>query len=445
MNKVAVIGAGLAGSEAALVLARNGIEVSLFEARPLKMTPAHSTGLPGELVCSNSLKSKELPSGHGQLKIELEMLGSPLLAAAYKTAVPAGSALAVDRDKFSKDILERIEAEPRITLIRQEITSPPDGFDLCIITAGPLASEGLCSWLVNEFSAVSLNFYDAIAPIIAADSIDKKTAFFASRWREGEGDYLNCPFTEEEYKRFFDELTLADKVIARKFENEKFFEACLPVEEIASRGYQALTFGPLKPVGIDDPRSGKWPFALCQLRKEDQAGESFNMVGFQTRLTIPEQKRIFRMIPGLENAEFLRFGSIHRNTYMDSPRLLSADLSFKERPQIYLAGQLCGNEGYTESIATGHLAALFACERLNGSALVPPPDVTAIGAILKHVTSSPVQPFTPSNIHFGLFPALEQGSRKRIGKKEKKEMLCKRATVALEQWKKMHLQRYSVY
>jgi methylenetetrahydrofolate--tRNA-(uracil-5-)-methyltransferase len=439
MSRIAIIGAGLAGCEAALVLARRGISVSLFEARPHKTTPAHSTDLPAELVCSNSLKSQELPSGHGQLKAELTMLDSPLLVAARKNAVAAGSALAVDREKFSLSVAESISAEPLITFIRQEVTVPPEDHDLCIITAGPLASEGLCNWLSSEFSSVSLNFYDAIAPIIAADSIDCSIAFFASRWKEGEGDYLNCPFNEDEYRKFFDALTEADKVVARNFENEKFFEACLPVEEIASRGYQSLTFGPLRPIGIDDPRTGRWPHALCQLRKENQAGESFNMVGFQTRLTIPEQKRIFRMIPGLENAEFLRFGSIHRNTYMNSPRLLAKDLSFKNKPNLFLAGQLCGNEGYTESIATGHLAALFASMKIDGTPLCPPPEVTALGALLNHVTSSPVEPFSPSNVHFGLFPALELGNRKRIGKKEKKELLCKRAGIALEEWKKMHL------
>lgn len=443
MGRVAVIGAGLAGCEASLVLARNGILVSLFEARPLKMSPAHSTDLPAELVCSNSLKSQELPSGHGQLKAELTMLDSPLLAAARRNAVPAGSALAVDREKYSIDISGQILGDGNITLIRQEVTIPPEGFDHCIIAAGPLASEGLCNWLTREFSVSSLNFYDAIAPIIAADSIDRSIAFFASRWQDGGGDYLNCPFNEEEYKKFYDALTEADKVSARNFENQKYFEACLPVEEIAARGYQALTFGPLKPVGIDDPKSGRWPFALCQLRKENQAAESYNMVGFQTRLTIPEQKRIFRMIPGLANAEFLRYGSIHRNTYMDSPRLLAEDLSFKSRPELSLAGQLCGNEGYTESIATGHIAGLFVVNKLNGSEFIAPPAESAIGALLRHVTASPTEPFTPSNIHFGLFPAIDQKGRKRIGKKEKKDLLCKRATIALEQWKKMYLQRYS--
>lgn len=435
MKKIAIIGAGLAGCEAALVLARKGVQVTLFEARPHKMTPAHTSDMPAELVCSNSLKSQEIPSGHGQLKAELTLLESPLLSIARQNAVPAGAALAVDREKFAASVNDALLHHPNISFIRKECCDIPDGFDYCIIAAGPLASEGLCSFLTNEFSSASLNFYDAIAPIIAADSINYDIAFFASRWEDGEGDYLNCPFNEDEYKKFFDALTEADKVVARQFENEKFFEACLPVEEIASRGYQSLAFGPLRPVGIDDPRTGRWPHAICQLRKETLDGESYNMVGFQTRLTIPEQKRIFRMIPGLENAEFLRYGSIHRNTYIDSPSLLADDLSFKKRPSLFIAGQLCGNEGYTESIATGHLAALFVQCRLENKTLPPPPCTSALGALLNHVTHSVEKPFTPSNVHFGLFPPLDLKGRKKIGKKEKKDLLCKRATESFKQWK----------
>lgn len=434
IKKVAVIGAGLAGCEAALILAEKGINVTLFEARPLKMTPAHATDLPAELVCSNSFKSQEVPSGHGQLKTELALLNSPLLNAARKNAVKAGSALAVDREMFSRHILELILREPKISFVRQEIVCPPEDYDYTIIAAGPLASQGLCEWLTREFGTVSLNFYDAIAPIIAADSIDYSVAFFASRWEEGIGDYLNCPFTENEYRAFYDALIEADKVAARSFENERFFEACLPIEVLALRGYQALSFGPLKPVGLDDPRTGRWPYAICQLRKETAEGESYNMVGFQTRLTFTEQKRIFRMIPGLGNAEFLRYGSIHRNTYMDSPRLLQKDLSFKKRNNLFLAGQLTGNEGYTESIATGHLAALFTADRIQGRDSVPPPCDSALGSLLNHVTASQVEPFTPSNIHFGLFPPLETGTRRKIGKKEKKDLLCTRATKALKEW-----------
>jgi methylenetetrahydrofolate--tRNA-(uracil-5-)-methyltransferase len=432
-NSVAVIGAGIAGAEAALVLARQGIAVDLFEMRPDRMTPAHSTALPAELICSNSLKSQTLPGAHGLLKEELSILGSPLLALARAHAVPAGSALAVDRLKFSNAVLEKISATHGITFIRKELSSPPEGYAACIIAAGPLVSDALALWLQQEFSAASLNFYDAIAPIVSFDSVDMTIAFFASRNEEGSGDYLNCPFTEEEYRIFLAALREADRTVARSFENARFFEACLPVEVMAERGDLALAYGPLKPIGITDPKTGRWPFAVCQLRRETESGESYNMVGFQTRLTIPEQRRVFRLIPGLANAEFLRHGSIHRNTYLDSPRLLSADLSFKVRPDLFLAGQLCGNEGYTESIATGHLAALFLGARLRSINLPAPPRETALGSMLNHVTASKEPSFTPSNIHFGLLPPMPDNS-KRIRKRANREMMCERALASMREW-----------
>jgi methylenetetrahydrofolate--tRNA-(uracil-5-)-methyltransferase len=434
MTSVAIIGAGLAGSEAALVLARKGINVELFEARPEKMTPAHKTALPAELVCSNSFKSQELPTAHGLLKAELSILGSPLLEAAKRSCVPAGSALAVDRELFSKNVETLLKQEPLITYTCKELSEPPSGHEYCIIAAGPLATDRLALWLTNSFTTNSLHFYDAVAPIIQHDSIDHSIAFSASRWEEGDGDYVNCPFTEEEYRAFYDELRVADQVNARDFEQERFFEACLPIEVAAQRGFDALTFGPLRPIGLKDPRTGRRPYAVVQLRKENAASDSYNMVGFQTRLRIPEQGRVFRLIPGLKNAEFLRFGSIHRNTYLDSPGILSADLSFREKPNLYLAGQMCGNEGYTESIATGHLSALFVAARIKGITLSQLPDVTALGAMLNHVTTSEAKPFTPTNIHFGLFPPVEQARRGRGGKAEKKELHCKRALEALNQW-----------
>lgn len=434
-TSVAVIGAGLAGSEAALVLARNGIKVTVYEARPLKMSPAHKTGLPAELVCSNSLKSNLLPSAHGLLKAELNLLNSPLLSAAQRNSVPAGSALAVDRELYSQDVEKLLKSNENITLVTKEINEPPEDHEYCIIAAGPLATEGLTTWLKKNFPSNSLHFYDAIAPIISKESIDFSIAFSASRWEDGEGDYINCPLNDEEYRRFYEALCEADKVSPRAFEQEQFFEACLPVEIAAKRGFDALAFGPLRPVGIDDPRTGKWPYAICQLRKENVAGESYNMVGFQTRLTIPEQQRVFRLIPGLQNAEFLRYGSIHRNTYFDSPRLLKQDLSFKDRSNLFLAGQICGNEGYTESIATGHLSALFLASRIKGNQITTPPRESSLGALLNHVTSSEAETFSPSNIHFGLFPAIEGTGRKRIGKKEKKELLCQRALQYLQSWK----------
>lgn len=437
-KSVSIIGAGLAGSEAALILARLGISVKLYEARPLWSSPAHLTSLPAELVCSNSFKARDIPSAHGLLKDELRLLGSPLVSAAEETSVPAGGALAVDRNLFSHKVMELIGKEPLIELFRAEVDSPPQDSPLCIIAAGPLASEKLVSWLSDEFASVNLHFYDAIAPIIDTDSIDLSVAFHASRRETGVGDYINCPFTEEEYKRFYDALREADRTVARSFEHARFFEACLPVEVMAERGYNCLAFGPLRPIGLTDPRTGRRPFAVCQLRKENASGESYNMVGFQTRLTIPEQKKVFRMIPGLENATFLRFGSIHRNTYLDSPKLLNTDLSFKKYPHLFLAGQICGNEGYTESVATGHMAALFAAARFGVLDMAPLPEVTALGSLLSHVTSSQEEPFTPTNVHFGLVPPLEPGKfRKREGKKRKKELLCERALGAFREWVKM--------
>jgi methylenetetrahydrofolate--tRNA-(uracil-5-)-methyltransferase len=432
-HSAAVVGAGLAGTEAALVLADKGITVDLFEMRPEQMTPAHATGLPAELVCSNSFKSKKLHSAHGLLKEELTILKSPLMQAARQSAVAAGSALAVDRLKFSEKAAEYIRHAPAVQLVRREIIASPEGYSAVVIAAGPLVSEALAQWLVGQTSAESLRFYDAIAPIVSFDSVDLSTAFFAGR-HEGEGgDYLNCPFSEEEYRAFYDALTSADRAAARNFENQRYFESCLPVEVMAERGYRALAFGPLKPVGLIDPRTNRRPFAVCQLRRENEEGTSYNMVGFQTRLTIPAQKQVFRMIPGLEKAGFLRFGSIHRNTYLDSPRLLAPDLSFRRMPSVFLAGPLCGSEGYTESIATGHLAALFAAARIQGLDLAPPPRESALGSLLYHITGPGIAPFSPSNIHFGLFPALPDNAG-RIRKKLSRDLLAGRAIDSVAKW-----------
>jgi methylenetetrahydrofolate--tRNA-(uracil-5-)-methyltransferase len=432
-DSVAVIGAGLAGAEAALVLADKGIAVDLFEMRPLRMTPAHTTDLPAELICSNSLKSQTLPGAHGLLKGELALLGSPLLRAATESAVAAGTALAVDRLKFSHAVVQRLSALPHIRFIRKELSAPPEGYAACIIAAGPLASDALTQWLLNEFSASSLHFYDAIAPIVSFDSIDRSVAFFAGRHEHESPDYLNCPFSEEEYRAFYDALREADRTGAHGFENERFFEACLPVEVMAERGYRSLAFGPLKPIGLIDPRTHRRPMAVCQLRRENDAGTSYNMVGFQTRLTIPGQRQVFRMIPGLGNAEFLRFGSIHRNTYLDSPRLLAPDLSFRSLPTLFLAGQICGGEGYSESIATGHLAALFAWAKISGTSLAPPPRESALGSLLHHVTACQLVPFTPSNIHFGLFSPIQDNAG-RIRKKINRDLLAERAITSIRKW-----------
>jgi methylenetetrahydrofolate--tRNA-(uracil-5-)-methyltransferase len=430
-HTAAVVGAGLAGSEAALVLARSGHCVDLYESRPNYRSPAHTTDLPAELVCSNSFKSRKLPSAHALLKEELSLLHSPLLDIACATAVPAGSALAVDRLAFSQAVLQRIGNEPLITIKQCECEQPPSGYGVCICAAGPLASERLTGWFAKEFGSDSLHFYDAIAPIIDADSIDMTTAFYASRRDEGCGDYLNCPFTEEEYRLFYEALREADKTVAHHFEQAGYFEACLPVEVIASRGYLSLAYGPLRPVGLTDPRTGRRPFAVCQLRRETVSGDSYNMVGFQTRLTRPEQLRVFRMIPGMQNAEFLRYGSIHRNTYLDSPRLLQKNMSFRQTPELFLAGQLTGSEGYTESITTGHFAALFASAKLLGLEFHAPPGITASGALLRHITEPSDAPFAPSNIHLGMLPPLEIRYK---SKAQKKEMYCTRAIDAMKEW-----------
>jgi methylenetetrahydrofolate--tRNA-(uracil-5-)-methyltransferase len=434
-DRIAVIGAGLAGAEAALVLASRGIPVDLFEMRPVKMTPAHTTGEPAELVCSNSLKSLALHTAHGVLKKELEILSSPLIAAAKSSAVPAGTALAVDRARFSSAVLEKITNAPAIRLIRGEIVEPKHGYAATIVAAGPLVSDPLAAWLGRMFPAEALHFYDAIAPIVAADSIDRTIAFFASRDnRGGAEDYLNCPFTGEQYRLFYAALREADGLEAHTFEQARFFEACLPVEVMAERGEMALAFGPLKPIGLVDPATGKRPFAVCQLRRENVAGTCYNLVGFQTRLMQREQERVFRMIPGLKRAEFLRFGSIHRNTYLESPRLLNGDLSFKNDSSLFCAGQLCGSEGYTESIATGHLAGLFAAAaRIKNARFDPPPRESALGSLLHHVTTPGAGSFTPTNVHFGLFPPIESQG-KRIKKKANRDLLCQRAVDSVTVW-----------
>jgi methylenetetrahydrofolate--tRNA-(uracil-5-)-methyltransferase len=434
MKSIEIIGAGLAGCEAALMLARHGVSVELVEMRPSKTTPAHTTALPAELVCSNSFKSASLPAAQALLKEELKLLQSPLLECANACSVPAGNALAVDRLRFSQKVNDLLAANQSITRVAGESPRPsPEHFN-CIIAAGPLASDGLVSWLMETFPSDGLHFYDAIAPIVSLDSINTDIAFYSSRHLPDSADYLNCPFTEAEYDRFYGALMSADEAKARDFEDAKFFEACLPIEVIARRGKKSLSFGAFKPIGLMDRRTGKRPYAVCQLRRENKDGDSFSLVAFQTRMTIDAQQKVVRLIPGLENAEFLRYGSCHRNTFLDSPRLLSADLSFKTMPEVFLAGQICGNEGYTESIATGHLAALFVLAHRRGQQLTPPPVTTAIGALLRHVTASETRPFSPSSFHFGLLPALEPGGKKRTGKKEKHELLCARALADFRAW-----------
>lgn len=430
---VDVIGAGLAGCEAALVLASLGVRSRLYEMRPSKMTPAHNTGSPAELVCSNSLKSHKLPSAHALLKKELGILGSPLLQAAEECAVPAGSALAVDRDRFSQLIADRIDGEEAVTYIEQEVNQPPHPGSPCIIAAGPLVSDPLAKWLSSVVGSDALFFYDAVAPIVSFDSVNLDIAFFASRRDTETADYLNCPFTKEEYEVFYSALLEADKTVAHAFEDERFFEACLPIEVAAGRGPKALLFGTLRPIGLVDPRTGRRPYAVLQLRRENLGGTSYNLVGFQTRLTIPEQKRVFRLIPGLGDAEFLRYGSIHRNSYIDAPRALNGDLSLKTDPNILVAGQLGGSEGYTESIAGGHFAARFVHARLDGSRVPLPPVHTALGALFHHITQPGPNPFAPSNINFGLIETVDEDKRIR-GKSDRRQAICNRALSGLADW-----------
>ncbi len=425
---VKIIGGGLAGSEAAWQLLRRGIPVRLYEMRPLKMTAAHKTGLLGELVCSNSLRSADILSAPGLLKEELRLAGSLIMEAALESRVPAGSAMAVDRQLFAEYITERLGSHPLFELVHEEIGEIPDD-GIVIVSTGPLTSRAFSEALKGILEGEYLYFYDAIAPIVDADGIDYSIVFRASRYGKGGDDYLNCPMNEEEYNRFYDALISADRVRAREFEDEKFFEGCMPIEVMAERGRDTLRYGPMKPVGLRDPRTGKEPHAVVQLRLENRQGSSYNMVGFQTRLKWPEQDRVFRLIPGLRDVEFLRYGSIHRNTFINGPRFLSETLSLKNNPDLYIGGQLTGVEGYIESTATGLLAGINIWRRLTGRPPAIPPKETAHGGLLRHVTSSSPEGFQPSNINFGLIPPPEERIR---DKREKKEYIVRRA---LQRWK----------
>lgn len=431
---IAIVGAGLAGCECALQLARRGISVTLFEQKPETMSPAHTSQQLAELVCSNSLRSDELTSGIGLLKQEMRELGSELMAVADMVRVPAGKALAVDRERFSTEITARIEANPLITLVHHAISSLDDpklaDFEHVVIAAGPLASESLSTSLAETTGASHLYFYDAIAPIVAADSIDMSIAFWGSRYAEpGEGDYLNCPMSREEYNAFYMGLVEGEKVPSRDFEKETHFEGCMPVEALAARGEKTLVFGPLKPVGFIDPRTGKRPWAILQLRPEDSNRTMFNLVGCQTKLTYPAQARCFRKVPGLEHADFVRFGSMHRNTYVNAPSALAPDLSLVARPNIHLAGQITGVEGYVESMACGLWVGFVLAERLAGREAIRPPRTTALGALLGHL-AMPAKHFQPSNVHFGLMPEPDV----RIKKKERKEWYAARARNDFATW-----------
>ena len=409
-SPVTVIGGGLAGAEAAWLLARAGAAVRLIEMRPVRSTPAHRTGNLGELVCSNSLKSDDPDSASGMLKAEMEALGSLVMRAARAHAVPAGSALAVDREGFSDFITRELSALPTLTIERAEATALPEG--IVVVASGPLTSPALAADIAGLLGSDSLFFYDAIAPIVLHDSIDFTVAFRASRYGKGGDDYINCPMTKDEYERFMDELLAARRVELRAFEEPKFFEGCLPIEVMAERGRETLAHGPMRPVGLIDPRTGKRPWAVVQLRQDDAAGTMFNMVGFQTRLAYGEQERIFRLIPGLERAEFARLGSVHRNTFIRSPGLLAPDLSFRGRSGLFFAGQMTGVEGYLESASMGILAGLNALMRLRHRRSFTPPPETVMGALIAYITDPDRADFQPMNANFGILPPPPPGVKK---------------------------------
>ena len=429
MKPIVVIGAGLAGCEAAWQIAKRGGSVALFEMKPHAYSPAHHSPYLAEIVCSNSFKSESLVNGPGVLKEEMSRLDSLILRTARETRVPAGDSLAVDREAFSQQVTQALEGLENVEIVRKEVATLSRE-EITILATGPLTSETLSREIQRLTGDHRLFFYDAISPIVTFDSIEIERGFKASRYQKGGKDYINFPMDEETYDRFVDALNGAEKVSFRDFERNYFFEGCLPVEELAARGKDTLAFGPLKPVGLIDPRTGKRPFAVVQLRQEDRFETLYNLVGFQTRLKHEEQKRVFRMIPGLEKAEFVRLGSIHRNTFIDSPRLLTESLQLKGYPQLFFAGQMTGVEGYLESAAMGLLAGINALRVVGGMDPVVPPSTTAIGALVHYITHSQASPFQPMNINFGLFSPLAGKARGR----EKRRLLAKRALNEMEKW-----------
>jgi methylenetetrahydrofolate--tRNA-(uracil-5-)-methyltransferase len=431
MNKVNVIGGGLAGVEAAWQAARAGARVRLFEMRPTIQTPAHRTDKLAEIVCSNSLKSDEIGSAPYLLKEELRRAGSLVMDAATATRVPAGAALAVDRHKFAEVITEQIERNPDIELVREEVKEIPDD-EITIIATGPLSSDALTAEIMKLTGSDQLYFYDAIAPIVAADSVDRSVAFPAARYGKGGDDYLNCPFDEEQYARFYSALIEAKSVPLQRFEETRWFESCLPIEELARRGVDTLRFGPMKPVGLVDPRTGHEPYAAVQLRQENLMADAYSLVGFQNHLRYGEQARVLRLIPGMESAEFLQFGQIHRNTYICSPRVLSATMQMRERPQVFFAGQITGVEGYVESVAMGWLAGANAARLQNGRPLIQAPRLSAMGALARYVSNAESKNFQPVNITFALLEPLAEQDRRRVRRKRDRHQL--QVELALKEW-----------
>jgi methylenetetrahydrofolate--tRNA-(uracil-5-)-methyltransferase len=450
MKTIKIIGAGLAGAEAAWQCARRGVEVELFEMRPVRTTPAHQTADFAELVCSNSLKSDSENTAPWLLKEEMRRAGSLLLEIARQCAVPAGHALAVDRVTFASRVTEAISREARIVVRREEVTAIDEADSVTIVATGPLTSDGLASEIArlsqsSESGAIStagapasqgphLYFYDSISPIVEADSIDMSRVYMAARYDKGSADYINCPMNAEEYGQFVDALLVAQSVEERDWEKLNYFEGCLPIEEIARRGRDTLRFGPMKPVGLKDPRTGKMPYAVVQLRQENLRADSYNLVGFQNHLKFGEQARVMRMIPGLENARFLRYGQIHRNTYINAPTLLQETLQMKTYPRVLFAGQICGVEGYVESIATGLLAGMHAAALASGAEIPIAPRSSAFGSLTHYVTHANAKNFQPANITFDLLPVLEKKVRDR---KERHRLQCELALREFDRWMKV--------
>ncbi|MGD9498061.1 MAG: methylenetetrahydrofolate--tRNA-(uracil(54)-C(5))-methyltransferase (FADH(2)-oxidizing) TrmFO [Armatimonadota bacterium] len=424
---ITIIGAGLAGAEAAWQAAQRGVPVILYEMRPRVMTPAHETDLFAELVCSNSLKSNRLTSAHGVLKQELRLLGSLLIRCADEHALPAGQALAVDRLRFAEAVTGHVQGHPLVQVRREEVTAIPDG--PAIIASGPLTSPALAQAIVELTGSRRLYFYDALSPIVSADSIDYSIVFRQSRYDKGDADYLNCPFDREQYERFYAELLAAQTTLHADYDPRELFEGCLPIEVIAARGIDGPRFGPMKPKGLTDPRTGRMPWAVVQLRAENRAGTMWNLVGFQTSLTYPEQRRVFRMIPGLEQAEFLRYGGVHRNTYINAPTMLRPTWQTRARDDLLFAGQITGVEGYVESIGSGLVAGINAARLVRGLEPLAMPPASVLGALAEHITSAHPDGFQPMNANFGLLPVPQATGRMSRG--ERRRLQAERALAAI--------------
>lgn len=428
---VTIVGGGLAGTECAWQLAERGVRLRLIEQKPLARTPAQTGDGLAELVCSNSFRGAALWNAVGLLKEELRRAGSLVIAVGDSVRVPAGGAMAVDRERFSAEMTRRISTHPNIERVSEVVTEIPTARP-CVLATGPLTGDALASDLERVLGEGQLAYYDSIAPIVAADSLDRSQVFSASRYDKGGDDaYLNCPFDKAQYEAFVAALRAAEKVAPRGFEHARYFEGCLPIEVMAERGVRTLAFGPMKPVGLTDPRTGRWPHAVVQLRREDAAGTAYNLVGFQTRMTQPEQRRVFAMIPGLAQARYERFGAVHRNTFVNAPRVLADDLSLRAAPSLYLAGQICGVEGYVESAASGLCLGVMLAGRLLGAPVSAPPRATALGSLLSHL-SRPSDDFQPSNVVFSMFPPLD--GMRRLGKRDRQTAHAERALLALEPW-----------